>query len=199
MTNKNNFTDIYDEFFPKIKKYLTRLLGENEAEDITQIVFEKVNRNLDTFKGESTLSTWIYRIATNTALDKLKSTSCLRSTVGPLAPLPLEVIETREIAAKTKDKPASPEQKLIRDEMSECIKEFVYRLPPDYSTVIILNELEGFTNKEITEILQISLDSVKIRLHRARTKLKKSLETGCDFYQDDRSELACDRKQPDEK
>ena len=199
MTNKNNFTDIYDEFFPKIKKYLIRLLGENEAEDITQIVFEKVNRNLDTFKGESKLSTWIYRIATNTALDKLKSTSYLRSTIGPLAPLPLEVIEVREIAAKTKDKPTSPEQKLIRDEMSECIKEFVYRLPPDYSTVIILNELEGFTNKEIAEILQISLDTVKIRLHRARAKLKKSLETGCDFYQDDRSELACDRKQPDEK
>ena len=199
MTNKNNFTDIYDEFFPKIKKYLIRLLGENEAEDITQIVFEKVNRNLDTFKGESKLSTWIYRIATNTALDKLKSTSYLRSTIGPLAPLPLEVIEAREIAVKTKDKPTSPEQKLIRDEMSECIKEFVYRLPPDYSTVIILNELEGFTNKEIAEILQISLDTVKIRLHRARAKLKKSLETGCDFYQDDRSELACDRKQPDEK
>jgi len=199
MTNKNNFTDIYDEFFPKIKKYLIRLLGENEAEDITQIVFEKVNRNLDTFKGESTLSTWIYRIATNTALDKLKSTSYLRSTVGPLAPLPLEVIEAQEIAVKIKDKPTSPEQKLIRDEMSECIKEFVYRLPPDYSTVIILNELEGFTNKEIAEILQISLDTVKIRLHRARAKLKKSLESGCDFYQDDRSELACDRKQPDEK
>ena len=148
---------------------------------------------------ESKLSTWIYRIATNTALDKLKSTSYLRSTVGPLAPLPLELIGTEEIAVKTKDKPTSPEQKLIRDEMSECIKEFVYRLSPDYSTVIILNELEGFTNKEIAEILQISLDTVKVRLHRARAKLKKSLEGGCDFYQDDRSELACDRKQPDEK
>ena len=199
MTNTKSFTDIYDEFFPKIKKYITRLLGVNEAEDITQVVFEKVNRNLETFKGESKLSTWIYRIATNTALDRLKSTSYLRSTIGPLAPLPLEVIGAEEIATKAKDKPTSPEQKLIRDEMSECIKEFVYRLPPDYSTVIILNELEGFTNKEIAEILQISLDAVKIRLHRARAKLKKSLETGCDFYQDDRSELACDRKQPDEK
>ena len=199
MTSKKSFTDIYDEFFPKIQNYITRLVGGHEAEDITQVVFEKVNRNLDTFKGESKLSTWIYRIATNTALDKLKSTSYLRSTVGPLAPLPLELIGTEEIAVKTKDKPTSPEQKLIRDEMSECIKEFVYRLSPDYSTVIILNELEGFTNKEIAEILQISLDAVKIRLHRARAKLKKSLETGCDFYQDDRSELACDRKQPDEK
>jgi RNA polymerase sigma-70 factor (ECF subfamily) len=92
------------------------------------------------------------------------------------------------------NKPTSPDQKVIRDEMSECIREFVDRLPPDYRTIIILNELKGFTNKEIAQILQISLDAAKIRLHRARATLKKSLESGCDFYHDDRSELACDRK-----
>lgn len=199
MTGKKSFTEIYDEFFPKIKRYLSRIVGENEAEDITQVVFEKVNRNLEVFKGESKHSTWIYRIATNTALDRLKTTSYLRSTTGPLAPLPMEVIKVEEIAAKTFDKPTSPEHKLIRNEMSECIKEFIYRLPPDYCTIIVLKELEGFTNKEMSEILQISLDAVKIRLHRARVKLKQSLETGCNFYQDERNELACDRKQPLDK
>ena len=83
--------------------------------------------------------------------------------------------------------------------MSDCVREFVDRLPPDYRTIITLNELEGFTNKEITEILQISLETAKIRLHRARAKLKESLESGCDFYNDDRSELACDRKQSTDK
>ena len=86
MTTKNSFTEIYDEFFPKIKRYLTRLLREDEAEDLTQIVFEKVNHNLDNFRGESKLSTWIYRIATNVVRDRVKSTSYLRSTIGPLAP-----------------------------------------------------------------------------------------------------------------
>jgi RNA polymerase sigma-70 factor (ECF subfamily) len=97
------------------------------------------------------------------------------------------------------NKPTSPDQKIIRDEMSECVREFVDRLPTDQRTVLILNELEGFTNKEIADILQISLDAAKIRLHRARTKLKKALADGCDFYHDDRSELACDRKQPQSK
>ena len=60
MTTTNSFTDIYDEFFPKIKRYLTRLLREDEAEDLTQVVFEKVNRSLENFRGESNLSTWIY-------------------------------------------------------------------------------------------------------------------------------------------
>jgi len=83
--------------------------------------------------------------------------------------------------------------------MSECVREFVDRLPTDYRTVLILNELEGFTNNEIADILQISLDAAKIRLHRARARLKKELKGGCDLYHDDRSELACDRKQPDKK
>ncbi len=69
------------------------------------------------------------------------------------------------------------------------------QIAPDYRTIITLNELEGFTNKEIAEILGISLDAAKIRLHRARARLKESLEAGCDFYNDERSELACDRKQ----
>ena len=83
--------------------------------------------------------------------------------------------------------------------MSDCVREFVDRLPPDYRTIIVLNELEGFTNREIAEILQISLDTAKIRLHRARAQLKKSLESGCDFYLNEGSELACDRKQPVDK
>ena len=199
MTTTNSFTDIYDEFFPKIKRYLTRLLREDEAEDLTQVVFEKVNRSLENFRGESNLSTWIYRIATNVVRDRLKSPSYLRSIIGPLAPLPMELLETNEIAAISENKPESPEHSVIREEMSECVKEFVYRLSPDYSTIIILNELEGFTNKEIAEILQISLNAVKIRLHRARVKLRERLENGCDFYQNDRSELACDRKQSNKK
>jgi RNA polymerase sigma-70 factor (ECF subfamily) len=88
------------------------------------------------------------------------------------------------------------DQDLIRKEMSECVREFVDRLPPDYRTVILLSELAGFKNREIADILQISLDTVKIRLHRARASLKKLLDDGCDFYHNEQAILACDRKQP---
>lgn len=189
------FSDIYDEFHLKILHFLKRLVGEHEAEEVTQLVFEKINRNLDGFKGESKLSTWIYRIATNSALDKLKSSSFRHSPSGPLAPLPIHLQEVEGPVSRRGDSPTSLDKKIIRDEMNGCIREFVERLSPDYKTIIILNELEGFTNKEIAEILQISLDTVKIRLHRARAKLKESLKSGCDFYNDERSELACDRKQ----
>ena len=187
-----NFSDIYKEFYPKITQYLTRLVGEHEAEDVAQVVFEKVNSNLPTFKGKSKISTWMFKIATNAALDRLRSPSYKRSPSGPLAPIHLQKVENITMAG---NKPAPPDRKVIRDEMSDCIREFVDRLPPDYRTIITLNELEGFSNREIAEILDISLETAKIRLHRARAKLKESLESGCDFYLDESSELACDRKQ----
>ena len=190
--SETKFSDIYQEFNPKVTHFLTRLVGDNEAEDVAQVVFEKVSNSLSDFKGESKLSTWIFKIATNAALDRLKSPSYKRTPSGPLAPVPLQTVENIE---NLFSRPTSPDQKVIRDEMSDCVREFVDRLPPDYRTIIILNELKGFTNKEIAEILQISLDAAKIRLHRARAQLKKSLESGCDFYLDEGSELACDRKQ----
>ena len=193
---ENNFSDIYSEFYPKITHYLKRLVGEHEAEDVAQTVFEKVNTNFSTFKGESKVSTWVFKIATNAALDRLKSPSYKRTPSGPLAPVPLQTVENIEMAF---NKPTSPDQKVIRDEMSDCVREFVDRLQTDYRTILVLNELEGFTNTEIADILQISVDAAKIRLHRARAKLKKELEKGCDFYHDERSELACDRKQPKNK
>jgi len=191
-----NFSDIYEEYYPKVAQYLIRLVGEHEAEDDAQVAFENINSSLTTFKGESKISTWIFKIATNAALDRLKSPSYKRTPSGPLAPVQLQTVENINLTSK---KGGSPDQKVIREEMGDCIREFVDRLPPDYRTIIILNELKGFTNQEIADILQISLDAAKIRLHRARVKLKQAFEDGCDFYLDEESELACDRKQPSDE
>lgn len=199
MKRQFDFQEVYKEYYPKILHYLTRLAGPQESEDIAQEVFGKISRSLEGFRGEAKLSTWIYRIATNTAMDRLKSSSYKRSPAGPLAPMQVEMLEVVKGADLASGKPKSPDQQLIRDEMSECVREFVDRLPPDYRSIIILNELKGFSNKEIADILQISLDAAKIRLHRARGRLKKDLESGCDFYHDERSELLCDRKQADKK
>jgi RNA polymerase sigma-70 factor (ECF subfamily) len=193
------FSAVYDEFYNKILHYLKRLVGDFEAEEIAQTVFEKISRNLSSFKGDSKLSTWIYRVATNTALDRLKSQSFKYSFAGPLAPLPINLPEVEKPVFNTSCTQDSPDKKVIQNEMSECVREFVDRLPPEYRTIIFLKDFEGLTNKEIAEVLEISLDSAKIRLHRARKQLKESLAAGCDFYVDERSVLACDRKQPTPK
>lgn len=79
MHGEIDFKEVYEEFQPRILHHLSRLAGPNEAEDLAQEVFEKVSRALKGFKGESRLSTWLYRIATNTALDRLRTPSFNRS------------------------------------------------------------------------------------------------------------------------
>jgi RNA polymerase sigma-70 factor (ECF subfamily) len=191
MNRKADFEQVYEEFQPKILRYLSRLIGDDEAEDIAQEVFEKVNLALAGFEGRSKLSTWIYRIATNTALDRFRSRSFLRSQEHTALEGSAQ-FEDSNVWTGQADNPT--DQKLIRKEMSECVTEYIDRLSPDHRTVIILKELEGFKNREIADILQLSLDTVKTRLHRARAGLKKELDQGCNFYHNEQGTLACDRK-----
>jgi RNA polymerase sigma-70 factor (ECF subfamily) len=194
-----DFQSVHDAFRPRILRYLIRLVGEGDAEDLTQIVLLKVNQGLATFRGDSSLSTWIYRIATNSALDKLRSST---------AEQPQRQNQEIELHASGDNdcgdgkvpldaQTPSVEATAIRAEMSACIREFIERLPETYKTVMVLGELEGFKNAEIADILGVSLDTVKIRLHRAREKLRKDLENGCSFDRGERNELACERKRVD--
>jgi RNA polymerase sigma-70 factor (ECF subfamily) len=185
------FKEIYEEFQPKIVPYLRRLLGNQDAEDIAQEVFAKVSRGLESFKGQSKLSTWIYRIATNTAIDKLRSASFKRSS-GNTSLIDEKTVLDRNGSFGHTD--PLVDQKVIRKEMSQCVREYIDRLSPDHRTVLVLSELEGFKNREIADILEISLENVKVRLHRARASLKNVLDDDCDFYHNEEGTLACDRK-----
>lgn len=191
MTTKYEFNKIYDEYYERIAQYLIRMIGPNDAEDVAQDVFHKVHQNIRKFREESKISAWIYRIATNTAIDRL------RSAAHKHASKQRSIEETTSLEDQnvwTAQKPTAVDQNMIREEMSECVNEYIDNLPPDYKTVIVLSELENMSNQEIADILNISLDNVKIRLHRARAKLKEALGDGCDFYYNDQNVLACDRK-----
>ncbi len=188
---KPEFQDIYAAFNEKIHRYLTRLIGESDSEDVTQEVFLKINAGLNDFRGDSSLSTWIYRIATNAAMDfRRKSAIGLQEQIaaGPLAGDHSYEEDIAEVHS------ASPDRQLIRKEMNDCIRGIVDGLPENYRTVLILSDLEELTNNAIAEVLDISLETVKIRLHRARARLKKELAQHCNFYRDERNEFACDRR-----
>lgn len=184
--SEQDFQVIYDTYYKRLVNYLSHFVGRDDAEDLTQEVFEKIDRSLDKFEGRSRLSTWIFRIATNSTIDRIKSKSFSN-------PIEIALVNYEEcIPVLKKDIPI--DQQVIRKEMSVCIREYVYRLPRDYRAVILLKELEGFKNREIAEILQVSLSTVKIRLHRARARLRENLQTGCEFYYNKQGVLACDRK-----
>lgn len=187
------FQNIFDLYQPRIHRYLTRIMGADEADDLTQEVFMKVGRSMETFRNEAGLSTWIYRIATNASIDRMRSPDYRRSRPETLA-IREGCAETEDINLWTGNKTPPLDGQLIRKEMNECIRELADKLPEDYRAVLVLGEFEGLKNSEIAEILGITLDTVKIRLHRARAKMKKELENHCGFYRDERNELACDKK-----
>ncbi|NJD55863.1 MAG: sigma-70 family RNA polymerase sigma factor [Nitrospirae bacterium] len=188
-----DFQDIYNSFHEKIRRYLGRMVCESEAEDLAHDVFMKVNAGLKDFRGESSLPAWIYRIATNTALDRLRSPDLRRAdrTRASIDEHEMDIEDTNVWSGVIKQ---LPDQQLIRKEMNTCIRGFIGGLPEDYRVVLVLSEFEGFTNAEIAGAVGISLDTVKIRLHRARIRLRKELAANCNFSRDERNELACDRR-----
>jgi RNA polymerase sigma-70 factor (ECF subfamily) len=171
------------------------MAGEAEAEDLAQEVFEKVSRSLANFRGDAALSTWVYRIATNTALDRLRRRGKPTDSVDPSS---VDTIASLEADRNvwTDAIRDTLEGRVIRDEMNACIRDVINGLPENYRTVIILGDLEGFSDREIAEILGLSLRNAKIRLHRARVQLREALEKACVFYRSEENELACDRKGP---
>ncbi len=189
-TTELQFTDVYDKFHDKVNRYLERMVGKNDAEDLTQEVFLKIDKGLPDFRGKSSLSTWVYRIATNAAVDRMKSRSHREAT----ATVALEEVNREPEDRGAEAASLSAEREAIRKEMNECIREFVAKLPADYRVVIVLSEMKELKNQQIADILGISLDAVKIRLHRARTRLKAEFEAGCNFYHDESGTLSCDRK-----
>lgn len=192
--NSTQFDQIYQEFHQPIVRYLARMVRPEDAEDLAQEAFAKVAKNLGSFEGRAKVSTWIYRIATNTALDRLRSPQN-RSVDLPLMEEVDSVHPSNGSRAKSQSGPVA---QIMSSEMNDCIREQVDKLPLKYRTVIILSSLDEMKNREIADILEISLESVKIRLHRGRAILKEILENECRFYyQSDSGALACDRKIPD--
>lgn len=191
MNGINDFDLIYTEYQPRIYRYLTQLVGEKEAEDLTQEVFIRVGRALESFSNQAKISTWIYQIATNSAIDKMRSPSFKMRN--------LAIYSGEEVQPANQfcsDAPPTTEEQLIRKEMNECIQAYVDFLPENYRAVLVLSEMEGFKNSEIADILGISLSTVKIRLHRAKEKLKQELTANCLFYRTDCNQLACEPKGP---
>lgn len=172
---------IYAEHYPRILRYLTRLLGAEEAKDLAQEVFIKASRGWSGFHGESQGSTWLFRIATHAAVDRRREASFRRE---------MPMIAVGAPCGKTSG--SSLEDSALRKATNDCIRDVIDGLPEKYRIPLMLCELEGFTNREIAEILGVSLATVKIRLHRAKAQLKEALLQACEFSRDERNELTCD-------
>ena len=87
----------------------------------------------------------------------------------------------------------------MQREMSDCVRGYLEDLPDAYRTVILLHDVQGLTNREMADGLGVTLDAVKIRLHRARTRLRAALAAGCSFSQDERGVSVCEPRSATEE
>ena len=190
-----DFAEVYRVFRPRILRYLSGMVGEAEAEDLAQEVFLKVSRGLKKFRGQSRVSTWVYRIATNAAIDRLRKPSLKHQRLGGAAAGPSagrSETGAGDSEACTDETSPAAETSVIEDEMLHCLLSFINKLPAGQRAVATLSFFEGLKNAEIAEILGINVQTVKMRLQRARRRLVAELETHCGWFRDARNHLTWD-------
>ncbi len=191
----DTFRTIYDANHQRVRGLLTRMVGQQEAEDLTQAVFAKAAMALPTFHGDAEASTWLYRIAVNAASDWLRSRSTQEAKLTVLLPDGSdEDTHTAAIGLPDVDRPPSPEEELSHKQMRACLEGEIGKLPEAHRIVLMLSALGGLMDDEIAQVLGISQSNTKVRLHRARQEFKKIIEARCDFY---RNELSCKPTSPD--
>jgi RNA polymerase sigma-70 factor (ECF subfamily) len=177
---------MFREDYPRIFRYIVSMLRETaEAEDLTQETFLRAYRQRTSLRDEGAQTAWLYRIATHVCLDRLRQ-------AARRAPHEADTdLDQVEIAAA--DTPTL-QQTIEQDEMSACVQGYLNGLSDSYRAVILLHDMHQLTAAEIAQLLGESLPTVKIRLHRARQKLRGALQAGCAFAYDERSVLTCESK-----
>jgi len=165
------------------RRYLERLAGDpSTAEDLLQETLVKINRGLRGFEGRSSVKTWAFSIATRVAIDHFRR------------PASKAQIVDFDMAVDPEAPDSEIEDQLVVDEMSTCVRGVIESLPGDYRTALVLHDLEGLTAAQVAQVAGCSLAAAKIRIHRARRRLKDALKNECRFYRDEENVFRCDRK-----
>ncbi len=165
--NESDFRKIIKNNKDRVYNTCLGLLQHSEdAEDIAQDVFVEVYQKLDSFKGHSSLSTWIYRIAVNKSLEHIRKHKTLKRGATTI---PIEyVVGSGDFN--------HPGVQLENKEMAAHLFKLIGKLPEDQRTAFSLNKVEGLAYREIADIMQRTLPSIESLIHRAKTKLKQEFQ-----------------------
>jgi RNA polymerase sigma-70 factor, ECF subfamily len=177
------FDQVAEQLSEPLLGYLRRYVGDPVlADDLRQETLVRVARGLATYAGTASLKTWALSIATRVAAEHFRRPAHRA-----------RIVDVDKLADVADPDPAVDEQ-LVVDEMSACVREVIDSLPEDYRAALVLHDLEGLSAAQTAEVCDCSIATAKIRIHRARNRLKQALQAQCDFYRDGQSVLRCDRK-----
>ena len=168
-------SDLAAAYGSKIYQLAFRYVKNREdAEEVVQDVLMKVYRKIDAFRGDSALSSWIYRITFNTAMSRLRTARAARSLEPVDAPIGTDA--TTLPPAEPADWTNMADERILRRQMRSRFAEAVIKLPAIYRAPIILRDLRGLSTEEASVALRVKDQTLKSRLHRGRSILRRQLE-----------------------
>jgi RNA polymerase sigma-70 factor (ECF subfamily) len=164
------FGELVSRYESKVYSLALKMLRNPEdAEDVLQDTFLRAYRGIKSFKGNSTFSTWVYRITANSALMRLRKRQ--------LPTVSIDDADEREAPINIADWAPGPVEQMLNQETQAAMTEAIEALPPEFRQVFVLRDIEELSNAEVAEILDLSVAAVKSRLHRARLKVRNRLAT----------------------
>jgi RNA polymerase sigma-70 factor (ECF subfamily) len=167
-----DFDTIIDRYEKPIYNLIYRLVGDvEEAADLTQETFVAAYRSFSEFRGESSIYTWLYRIAVNKCKNAFKDRD--RRRLHESAELPAEV-ELKQLSDPGKT--GQPDAEFERKELRVRVERAISELPIDYRIVAVLRDLHGLAYDEIAQATGLSVNVVRTRIARARAMLRRKLE-----------------------
>ncbi|QKS69824.1 RNA polymerase sigma factor SigW [Paenalkalicoccus suaedae] len=169
--NQDAFAELMDLYKDKVYHIAYRMLGNShEAQDVAQEAFLRAYTNIDSYDTNRKFSTWIFRIATNLSIDRIRKKK-------PDFHLEDQVAGTEDLDYHSQFAADEdlPEDQVVQLEMQEWVQQEIMELPPKYRSAIILKYIEDLSLKEISEILNLPVATVKTRIHRGREALRKRL------------------------
>lgn len=174
---------------PLIERHIGALVRDKaDAEELAQDTYTRAFQRIDELRDPQAALAWLYRIATNVCLDRLRRRQPCTVPLDTDAAGPDELDDVGGL-----EQAASEMQNAVeRSQMSECVQKYLETLPDDYRTVIFLHDVYDLSNPEIAQLLDCSVATAKIRLHRARVRLRRVLNAACTFEIDERGVMVCD-------
>lgn len=169
------FREIVERYGDRIYNLTYRMLGSREeAEDVSQEVFITVFKSIDSFRGDSKFSTWLYRIAVNHCKNRIKYLA--RRHDRDQSEYEEEMLREQAAGAATAPNPAPrPDTQLEGVELEQIMQRCIALLDEEHRAVIVLRDVEDLSYEEICAITNLPIGTVKSRLHRARLALKKMM------------------------
>lgn len=167
--DESMFSEFVNVFHARLANYTFLMCGQREdAEEVAQETLLKVFESIDQLQDPGKLKAWVFRIARNECFMKRR-----KSVFAPQHELSLDDLgPLRQIT----DRSALPEEIVLNAELREALTRSIRELPESYRSVVLLRDVEGLSTEETADILEISTDLVKTRLHRGRLALRQSLE-----------------------